>query len=122
MKMLSAQVPGVPEFLVRMIAGGGDRKSCFTAQQAAGPAEALFVDEDKAKCRTVRLVMAADGRLEYEATCVNARFPDPMKVASAGRWSTTSYDFRSVTTGTRKGKPVKIVTEGSGRRIAPTCP
>ncbi|WP_380872995.1 hypothetical protein ACFB49_38850 [Sphingomonas sp. DBB INV C78] len=120
-KLISADVPGVPEFLVRMVAGGGERKSCFTADLAARHQESLFVEEDKASCRTIRLTMAADGALDYAATCINQRFPDPMTVNSTGRWTPTSYAFRSVTTGTRKGKPVRIVTEASGRRAADRC-
>ena len=120
-KLISAEVPGVPEFLVRMMAGGGARKSCFPAGVAARSQEALLADDSKASCRTSRLTMAADGQLEYVAICINQRFPDPMTVTSTGRWTPTSYSFRAITTGTRKGKPVKVVTEGSGRRTAVAC-
>lgn len=120
-RMVSADVPGIPQFIVRMVAGNSDRKSCFTAEQAAGRQEMLLTEDGKAQCRTDKLVMAGDGRLEYRATCMNKRFPDPMNVVSIGTWSPTSYQFRATTTGMRHDKPVKIVTEGNGSRVAAAC-
>ena len=119
-KTLSAEVPGVPQWVVKMFAGNSSRKSCYTAQQAAARPEALLTQDDAALC-TKRKFSLAGGKIVYDTFCTNKRFPDGLLVASRGSYTADSYEISTVTTGTKNGEPVKIVTTGQGRRTAPTC-
>ncbi|MET0376189.1 MAG: DUF3617 domain-containing protein [Rhizorhabdus sp.] len=119
-KTMSAEVPGVPQWVVKMFAGNSSRKSCFTAQQAAARPEALLTQDDAAVC-TKRKFSLAGGKIVYDTFCTNKRFPEGLLVASKGSYTIDSYEISTLTTGTKEGKPVRIVTVGSGRRTAATC-
>ena len=98
-----------------MFAGNQSRRSCYTAQQAATRPEALLTQDDAAVCRMRRFSMA-DGKLVYDTFCVNKRFPEGLLVASKGSYTADSYQISTLSTGTKEGAPVRIVTTGSGRR------
>jgi hypothetical protein len=112
---ISADVPGVPQWVIKIFAGNSKRKSCFTAQQAATRPEALLTQDEAAVC-TKRRYSAVNGKLVYDTFCVNKRFPEGLLVASHGSFTPDSYDISTTSTGTKEGQPVKIVTTGSGRR------
>ena len=114
-KTISAEVPGVPQWIIKLIAGNSSRKSCFTAQEAAVRPEALLT-QDKAAVCTKRRYSAVDGKLIYDTFCVNKRFPEGLLVASKGTYTANSYEISTISTGMKEGEPVKIVTTGTGRR------
>ncbi|KRB85420.1 hypothetical protein ASE00_01060 [Sphingomonas sp. Root710] len=119
-RTISADVPGVPQWIVKMFAGNSSRKSCFTPQQAATRPEALLTQDDAAVC-TKRKFSLAGGKIVYDTFCTNKRFPEGLLVSSKGSYTADSYEISTLTTGTKGGEPVKIVTTGTGRRTAPTC-
>ena len=82
-KMISAVVPGVPSFLIRMFAGDRSRRSCLTPQQAATAPQALLTQDDAASCRMRRFVQDS-GHFDYVTFCINKRFPEGLTIASAG--------------------------------------
>lgn len=114
-KTISADVPGVPQWVIKLVAGNSSRKGCFTAQEAATRPEALLT-QDKAAVCTKRRYSAVDGKLIYDTFCVNKRFPEGLLVASKGSYTSDSYEISTISTGTKEGKPVKILTTGTGRR------
>lgn len=116
---VSAEVPGVPQWVIKLIAGNSSRKGCFTAQQAATRPEALLTQDDAAVCVRKRY-SAVDGKLVYDTFCTNKRFPEGLLVASKGTYTANSYEISTISTGTKDGKPVKIVTTGTGQRVG-TC-
>ena len=118
--MLSAEVPGYPQWMVKIFAGNSSRKSCHTAAQAATRPEALLTQDDAAVC-TLRRFSLGGGKLVYDTFCVNKRFPDGLLIASKGSYTPDSYEISTLSTGMKDGKPVRIVTTGTGRRTAPTC-
>jgi hypothetical protein len=111
---ISADVPGVPQWIVKLFTGHQTRKSCFTAAQVPHP-EALLTQDDAAVCKVRRISMVG-GKLLFDTFCVNKRFPDGLLVASQGSYTPDSYQIQTLSTGTKGGKPVKIVTAGSGKR------
>ncbi|MDB5687576.1 MAG: hypothetical protein JWR77_2165 [Rhizorhabdus sp.] len=113
-KVVSAEVPGFPAWMVRMF-GGSCRKSCFTAAEAVSRPEALLTQDDEAVCK-LRHFSAAGGKLVYDTFCTNKRFPEGLLIASKGTYTANTYTLSTLTTGLREGKPVKIVTTGSGQR------
>jgi len=115
---VSADVPGFPQWLVKLFTGHQSRKSCFTPQQVSHP-EALLTQDDAAVCK-LRRISLGQGRLIFDTFCVNKRFPEGLLVSSQGSYTPESYRIQTVSTGTKGGKPVKIVTTGSGRRTG-TC-
>lgn len=115
---ISADVPGVPQWVVKIFAGNSKRKSCFTAQQATTRPEALLTQDDAAVC-TKKRYSAVGGKLVYDTFCVNKRFPEGLLVASHGTFTPDSYSIWTTSTGTKEGQPVKIVTTGTGRRTGP---
>jgi len=115
---ISADVPGVPQWVIKIVAGNSSRKSCYTAQQAATRPEALLTQDDAAACKLRRFSMAG-GKLVFDTFCVNKRFPEGLLVASRGSYTPDSYEISTISTGTKDGAPVKIVTSGSGRRTGP---
>lgn len=119
-KTISADVPGVPQWVIKMFAGNSSRKSCHGAPQLAAHPEALLTQDDAATCKLRRFSMA-EGKLVYDTFCVNKRFPEGLLVASKGSYTADSYAITTLSTGTKEGQPVKIVTTGSGKRTAPTC-
>lgn len=114
-KTISADVPGVPQWIIKIVAGNSSRKGCFSAQEATARPEALLT-QDKAAVCTKRRYSAAEGKLVYDTFCVNKRFPEGLLVASKGSYTANSYEISTISTGTKEGKPVKIVTTGTGRR------
>lgn len=114
-EMVSADVPGVPQFMIKMFAGNRARKSCLTVDQARDTPYALLTQDKKAECRMSRFAMR-EGRFAYVTLCTNKRFPDGLTVASTGSYTPTSYTIASTATGSKSGKPVKIVTRGDGQR------
>jgi hypothetical protein len=112
---VSAEGTGYPQFLVKMFSNT-NRKGCFTAQQAATRPEALLTQDDAAVCIKKRY-SAADGKFVYDTFCTNKRFPEGLLVASKGSYTANSYEISTISTGIKKGTPVKIVTRGSGKRI-----
>lgn len=117
---ISADVPGIPQWVVKLFTGKQSRKSCHAASQLAAHPEALLTQDDAAVCKMRRFSMA-DGKLVYDTFCVNKRFPEGLLVASKGSYTADSYAITTLSTGTKEGQAVKIVTTGTGRRIAPTC-
>jgi len=118
--MISAEVPGVPQWLVKMFAGNSKRKSCHSAAELNTRPEALLTQDDQAVCK-LRRFSAVGGKLVYDTFCTNKKFPEGLLIASKGTYTADSYTLSTLTTGTKEGAPVKIVTTGTGRRTAPTC-
>jgi hypothetical protein len=113
--MVSAEVPGVPQWVIKLFAGNADRKNCYTAQQAATRPETLLTQDDAAIC-TKRVFSMVGGKLVYDTFCVNKRFPDGLLVVSKGTYTPDSYAISTLSTGMRDGRPVRIVTTGAGHR------
>lgn len=119
-RLVSADVPGIPQWLIRMFAGHGSRKSCNSASQLNSRPEALLTADDEAVCKLRKLSMM-NGQLVFDTFCTNKRFPDGLLVSSRGSYSPTSYSISTTSTGTRNGKPVKILTTGTGKHVADSC-
>lgn len=115
---VSAEVPGFPQWMIKLFSGNTKRKSCYTAADVASRPEALLTQDDAATCKLRRFSMVG-GMLIYDTFCTNKRFPDGLLVASKGHYTATNYTLSTLTTGTRNGEPVKIVTTGSGQRTGP---
>jgi len=118
--LVSADVPGIPQWLIRLMAGHGSRKSCNSASQLSGHPETLFKADDDAVCR-LRKFTVSNGKLVFDTFCTNKRFPDGLLVSSLGTYTPTSYTISTNSTGTRNGKPVHIVTTGAGKHISDNC-
>jgi hypothetical protein len=116
---VSAEVPGVPQWVIKMFAGNRSRKSCHHAAELQTRPEALLTQDDAAVCKLRRFSMTG-GKLVYDTFCTNKRFPEGLLVASKGTYTPDSYAISTLSTGTKEGEPVKIVTTGTGRRIG-TC-
>ena len=119
-KLVSAEIPGVSQGLVKLFAGRGARSSCHQTAQLADHPEALLTADDRAVCKLRKMSMSG-GVLVFDTFCTNKRFPDGLLVASRGSYSATTYSITTTSTGTKDGKPVKIVTTGSGKRVAERC-
>ena len=113
-KMDSAVIPGVPGFLLGGAKKPKTRKSCLSAIEAASDPQALFRSK-KGACVTRRFTMAA-GKIDSLAICTDDRLDSPLTVTSTGSYTPTSYSLRTVSSGTRHGKPMRIVSSASGRR------
>ena len=116
-KLVSAEVPGIPQSLIKIFANRAPRLSCYKPEQSA---EDLLTADDGAKC-DLRRLSASGGRLVFDTFCTNKRFPDGLLVASRGSYTPTTYSISTTSTGTKNGKPVKIVTTGAGKRVAESC-
>jgi hypothetical protein len=119
-RLVSAEIPGLSAGLVKLFAGRGARTSCHQPAQLFDHPEALLTADDRASCKLRRLSMS-DGRLVFDTFCTNKRFPDGLLVASRGEYTPTTYTITTTSTGTKDGKPVKIVTTGTGKRVAARC-
>lgn len=117
-KTISADVPGVPQWVVKMFAGNSSRKSCHSAAQIAARPEAVLTQDDAAVCKVRRFSMTG-GKLVYDTFCTNKRFPEGLLVASQGSYTSDAYSITTLSTGTKQGAPVKIVTTGTGKRTGP---
>ena len=115
-KVVSADVPGVPESLVKLVAGKGVRIACHSDAELKARPESVMTGDPKAKC-TLRQFSMADGKLVYDTFCTNKRFPDGLRVLSRGTYTADSYAISTTSTGVREGKPVKILTTGAGQRV-----
>ena len=115
-EMVSAEVPGVPQWVVKMFAGNSKRKSCYTPAQAASRPEALLTQDDAAVCNPRKFAMEG-GKFVYDTFCTNKRFPDGLLISSKGTYTPNSYTIATTSTGTKDGGAVKIVTTGGGQRI-----
>jgi len=113
---ISAEVPGIPQWLIKMFAGNRTRKSCHNAAELATHPEALLTQDDAATCKLRHFSMTG-GKLVYDTFCTNKRFPEGLLVASKGSYGADHYTISTLTTGMKEGKPVKIVTTGTGRRV-----
>ena len=98
-----------------MFTGNRTRKSCHSAAEVAKRPEAVLTQDDAAICRMRHFSMTG-GKLAYDTFCTNKRFPEGLLVVSKGQYTADSYAISSVTTGMKDGKPVKIVTTGTGQR------
>lgn len=119
-KLISAEVPGIPEALVKIAAGNSSRTTCEAASELKEHPEELMTADPKATCKLRELSMEG-GKVVFDTFCTNKRFPDGLRVLSRGSYTATSYDIRTTSTGTRKGKPVKILTTSTGKRATGTC-
>lgn len=116
--MISAEVPGIPQWVVKMF-GNSKRKSCHSAAELAARPEAMLTQDDAAVCK-LRKFSAVGGKLAYDTFCTNKRFPEGLLIVSRGSYTPESYDISTLSTGTKEGAQVKIVTKGSGKRTG-TC-
>ena len=112
-KMESAVIPGVPNWLLGGARKPKTRKTCLSAVDAANDPQALFRSK-KGACQTRRFAMAG-GRIDSLAICTDKRLDAPLTVTSTGQYTATSYTLRSVSVGTRNGKPLRIESSASGR-------
>jgi hypothetical protein len=119
-RLVEADVPGIPEWVIRMFAGHGSRKSCDSATQLDSHPEALLTADDEAVCK-LRKFSATNGKLVFDTFCTNKRFPDGLLVSSRGSYTSTSYSISTTSTGTRDGKSVRILTTGTGKHVADAC-
>lgn len=119
-KMVSAEVPGVPESLVKLVAGNRARTTCNSTPELQAHPEALMTADPKAVCKLRQLSMS-NGKLVFDTFCTNERFPDGLRVLSRGTYTSRSYEISTMSTGKRDGKPVKILTTSSGKRVADGC-
>ncbi len=119
-RLISADVPGIPQSLIKLMAGRGARTSCHDTAEIERNPEALLTADDGARCELKTLSMS-NGRLVFDTVCTNKRFPDGLLVASRGTYTPTAYTLSTTSTGTKNGKPVKILTTGAGRRVAGSC-
>lgn len=113
--MVSADVPGFPEWLIKMTKGHQTRKSCYTQSDIQTRPEALLTQDDAAVCHKRRFSLVG-GKFVYDTFCTNSTFPDGLLIASTGTYTANSYTISTVSTGMRKGKPARIVTTGTGQR------
>jgi len=106
--------------VIKLIGGHRTRTSCNSAAELSAHPESLFKGDDTAVCQLRRLSLS-NGTILFDTFCTNKRFPAGLLVVSQGSYSPTSYSFTTISTGTRNGKPVRIVTRGSGTRLSETC-
>jgi hypothetical protein len=118
--LVKADIPGIPQWLIRVFAGHSRRKSCHDTAQLNSHPEALLTADNEAVCK-LRNFSATDGKLVFDTFCTNKRFPDGLLVASRGSYTPTSYSISTTSTGTRDGKPVRILTTGTGEHVANAC-
>ena len=118
--LVRAEIPGVPGWVVRLVASNTSRTSCHDAEELKERPEVLLTASEDAVCRLKTFSMAG-GKLVFDTFCTNKRFPDGLLVASRGTYTPTTYTLSTTSTGTKGGKPVKIVTSGAGKRVAESC-
>ena len=118
-KLVSADIPGVPETLIRAADKQTPRTSCLTVQQAAANPQVLF-HAPGATCSSRSYTLAA-GKIRGQSVCRVDELPTPVRTVTTGTYSAKGYVTRSVTTGTRNGRPLKVVTASSGRWLGGAC-
>ena len=119
-QLLEADVPGIPQWLIKLTAGHGSRKNCNSPALAQSHPEVLMQGDPSASCRLRKLSMT-NGKLAFDTFCTNKHFPDGLLVSSRGSYTPTSYFISTTSTGSKDGKPVRILTTGTGKRIANSC-
>ena len=118
--LLKADVPGVPQWIIKMMAGHDRRESCATLALLGSHPETLLQGDDTAICKTQNFTLS-NGTLTYDTFCTNKRFPAGLLVASRGSYTPISYTISTISTGTKNGRPVRIETKGTGNRISAAC-
>ena len=118
--LVRAEIPGVPGWVVRLVASNTSRTSCHDAEELKERPEVLLTASEDAVCRLKTFSMSG-GKLVFDTFCTNKRFPDGLLVASRGTYTATSYSIATTSTGTRNGRPVHIETTGSGRLVGGAC-
>ena len=119
-RLIRAEVPGIPQWLIRLFASHSTRESCHDAAGLATHPEALLTADDRAHC-TLRRFTATEGHLEFDTFCTNHHFPEGLLVSSRGTYTATAYQITTISTGTHGGRPVRIETIGVGQQIGRTC-
>jgi len=118
--LVKADIPGIPEWLIRLAAGRGNRKSCHTQAQLNSHPEDLLKGDDSAVC-TLRKLSIDNGRIVFDTFCTNRHFPEGLLVSSRGSYTPTAYGISTTSTGTKNGRPVLILTTATGNLVAGTC-
>lgn len=118
-RLVSADIPGVPETLIRAADTRAPRTTCLTAKQAAATPQ-ILLHAPGATC-SVRSYALAAGKIRGQSTCTVKELPTPVRTVTTGTYSATGYVTRSVTTGTRNGRPLKVVTATSGKWLGSAC-
>jgi hypothetical protein len=112
MTIHTATIPGIPGFLIPK---GRPKyyKTCLSPRDAAAN-PGLILRGEGMEC-TPRTLTMTNGKIASVATCTDNRLGIPMNVVSAGSYTPTSYELRSVSTGTRNGKPMRVETTSTGK-------
>jgi hypothetical protein len=74
----------------------------------------------RSTCKLRKLDLS-DGKLVFDTFCINKRFPEGLLISSRSTYTPKSYSLSTTSTGLKEGKPVKIVTTGTGQWTGPTC-
>lgn len=112
-QLVSADIPGVPETLIRAADKREPRTTCLTAKQAAATPQVLL-HAPGATCSSRSYTLAA-GKIRGESVCRVKELDTPVKTITTGTYTAKGYVTRSVTTGRRNGQPLKVVTATSGK-------
>lgn len=118
-QLVSADIPGVPETLVRAADKREPRTTCLTARQAAATPQVLL-HAPGATCSSRSYTLAA-GKIRGQSICRVKELETPVKTVTIGTYSAKGYVTRSVSTGTRNGRPLKVVTATSGKWLGAAC-
>lgn len=118
-QLVSADIPGVPETLIRAADTRAPRTSCLTAKQAADTPQ-ILLHAPGATCSSRSYTLAA-GKIRGQSLCRIKDLPTPVKTVTTGTYNAKGYSTRSVTTGTRNGRPLKVVTASSGKWLGSAC-
>ncbi len=118
-RLVSADIPGVPEALIRAADTRAPRTTCLTAKQAAATPQ-ILLHAPGAQCSARSYTLAA-GKIRGTSTCTVKELPTPVRTVTTGTYDAKGYSSRSVTTGTRGGRPLKVVTASSGKWLGSAC-
>lgn len=113
----SIDIPGIPDFLAKSAAKPKTRTTCLTPAQANSSPGELLRQRD-IKCTNIAMTMAG-GKISGSASCLSPRLTEPLKVVTTGTYGPRSYAMRSVSTGKREGKPMKVVINTTGKWLGP---
>jgi len=117
--LVSADIPGVPETLIRAADKRVPRITCLTAKQAAATPQ-ILLHAPGAKCSARSYTLAA-GKIRGNSTCMVKELPTPVRTVTTGTYSATGYVTRSVTKGVRSGQALTVVTTTSGKWLGAAC-
>ena len=118
-QLVSADIPGVPETLIRAADKREPRATCLTPKQAASTPQ-ILLHAPGAVCSS-RSYTLAGGKIRGQSVCRVKELETPVKTTTTGTYSARGYVTRSVTTGTRNGRPLKVVTATSGKWLGAAC-